>query len=319
MGIDQLKLNKAIVNAFKDSIGTKGTFAIAIAYKNQLIAEKFQTGFSDKNLFLSWSMGKSITQALVGIMVKQGQLDIYKPTDIDNWKNTDKQNISINNLMQMTSGLKWNENYGNRSDVTLMPVSYTHLDVYKRQAYTAVDKAEDDQELCYKINKDAVKNIAEVALKNQLKVIHISTDYVFNGKSYIPYSEDMEVCPTSVYGKSKLAGEQELLEICLNSTIIRTSWLYSSFGNNFVKTMIKLGTERDKLTVIFDQVGTPTYAADLATVIFKIICSKEYIPGIYHFSNEGVCSWYDFTKTIHRLQGIHCHVLPIETKDYRCV
>jgi dTDP-4-dehydrorhamnose reductase len=183
-------------------------------------------------------------------------------------------------------------------------------------AYTAVDKAEDDEELCYKINKDAVKNIAVIAAENQLKVIHISTDYVFNGNSYIPYTEDMEVCPTSVYGKSKLAGEKELLEICPNSTIIRTSWLYSSFGNNFVKTMIKLGTERDKLTVIFDQVGTPTYAADLATAIFKIINSKTYIPGIYHFSNEGVCSWYDFTKTIHRLQGIDCNVLPIETKDY---
>ena len=183
-------------------------------------------------------------------------------------------------------------------------------------AYTAVDKAEDDEELCYKINKEAVKNIAESAAENQLKVIHISTDYVFNGNSYIPYTEDMEVCPTSVYGKSKLAGEKELLEICPNSTIIRTSWLYSSFGNNFVKTMIKLGTERDKLTVIFDQVGTPTYAADLATAIFKIINSETYIPGLYHFSNEGVCSWYDFTKTIHRLQGINCHVLPIETKDY---
>jgi CubicO group peptidase (beta-lactamase class C family) len=119
-GIDQLKLNKAIVNAFKDSVGTKGTFAIAIAYKNQLIAEKFQTGFSDKNLFLSWSMAKSITQAMVGIMVKQGRMDINQPADIDNWKSTDKQNISTNNLMQMTSGLKWNENYGNRSDVTLM-------------------------------------------------------------------------------------------------------------------------------------------------------------------------------------------------------
>ena len=119
-GIDQLKLNKAIVNAFRDSIGTKGTFAIAIAYKNQLIAEKFHTGFSDKNLFLSWSMGKSITQALVGIMVKQGRLDINQPVDIDSWENTVKQSININNLMQMTSGLKWNENYGNRSDVTLM-------------------------------------------------------------------------------------------------------------------------------------------------------------------------------------------------------
>lgn len=183
-------------------------------------------------------------------------------------------------------------------------------------AYTAVDKAEDDIELCYKINKDAVQNIGKIAAQQKIKVIHISTDYVFNGNNHIPYTEEMEVYPTSVYGKSKLAGEEELLQLCSEAIIIRTSWLYSSFGNNFVKTMIKLGTERDTLSVIFDQIGTPTYAADLASAIFKIIFSKKYIPGIYHFSNEGVCSWYDFTKTIHRLQGINCHVLPIETKDY---
>ena len=183
-------------------------------------------------------------------------------------------------------------------------------------AYTAVDKAEDDQELCYKINRDAVRNIGEVAAKNQVKVVHVSTDYVFDGTNYIPYTEEMPVCPASVYGKSKLEGENALLEVCPQAVIIRTSWLYSSFGGNFVKTMMKLGAERDTLNVIFDQVGTPTYAADLADAIFQIINSETFAPGIYHFSNEGVCSWYDFTKTIHRMAGISCDVRPIETKDY---
>lgn len=183
-------------------------------------------------------------------------------------------------------------------------------------AYTAVDKAEDDVELCYKINRDAVKNIAEVAKENNVKVVHVSTDYVFDGTNYIPYTEDMPVCPSSVYGKSKLEGEQVLLESCDEAVIIRTSWLYSSFGNNFVKTMMKLGTERDALNVIFDQVGTPTYAADLADSILNIISHKNFVAGIYHFSDEGVCSWYDFTKTIHRIANITCNVQPIETKDY---
>lgn len=183
-------------------------------------------------------------------------------------------------------------------------------------AYTAVDKAENDQDLCYKINKDAVQNIGQIAAALNIKVIHISTDYVFDGTNHIPYTEDMVVCPTSVYGKSKLDGENELIKICNEAVIIRTSWLYSSFGNNFVKTMIRLGKERDSLGVIFDQVGTPTYAADLADAIMKIITHHTFVPGIYHFSNEGVCSWYDFTKSIHKMSGIHCNVKPIETKDY---
>ncbi len=183
-------------------------------------------------------------------------------------------------------------------------------------AYTAVDKAEDDVELCYKINDRAVRNIGEVATANGLKVIHVSTDYVFDGTNHVPYTEDQSVCPATVYGKSKLAGEQALLETCSQSVILRTSWLYSSFGNNFVKTMLKLGVERDSLNVIFDQVGTPTYAADLAEAILKILNHENFVPGIFHFSNEGVCSWYDFTKTIHRIAGISCDVHPIETRDY---
>jgi len=183
-------------------------------------------------------------------------------------------------------------------------------------AYTAVDKAEDDVALCYKINSDAVRNIGEVASENNLKVVHVSTDYVFDGTNYLPYNEDQPVCPATVYGKSKLAGEQALLETCKQAVILRTAWLYSSFGNNFVKTMMKLGTDRDSLNVIFDQVGTPTYAADLADAILKVLSHETFVPGIYHFSDEGVCSWYDFTKTIHRIAGITCNVQPIETKDY---
>lgn len=183
-------------------------------------------------------------------------------------------------------------------------------------AYTAVDKAEDDVALCYKINADAVRNIGEVATANDLKVVHVSTDYVFDGTNHIPYTEDQTVCPATVYGKSKLAGEHALMESCPQSVIIRTAWLYSSFGNNFVKTMMKRGTEQDSLNVIFDQIGSPTYAADLADAILKVLSHDTFVPGLYHFSDEGVCSWYDFTKTIHRIAGITCDVRPIETKDY---
>jgi dTDP-4-dehydrorhamnose reductase len=183
-------------------------------------------------------------------------------------------------------------------------------------AYTAVDKAEDDVELCYRINQKAVCNIAEVALKHALSIIHVSTDYVFDGSAHVPLTEDMPTSALGVYGKSKLAGENDLLRVCSDAIVIRTSWLYSSFGGNFVKTMLRLGAERDSLNVIFDQIGTPTYAADLAIAILKILSSDKWMPGIYHFSNEGVCSWYDFTKRIHKLAGIYCRVNPIETKEY---
>jgi len=183
-------------------------------------------------------------------------------------------------------------------------------------AYTAVDKAEDDLALCYKINCDAVRNLGEVAQAHGMMVIHVSTDYVFDGTNHIPYTEDMAVSPTNVYGKSKLAGERELRKACPGAIIIRTSWLYSGFGNNFVKTMLRLGSERSQLKVIFDQIGTPTYAADLADSMLQIIDYGKFVPGIYHFSNEGVCSWYDFTKMIFKLAHVECEVLPIESKDY---
>jgi len=196
-------------------------------------------------------------------------------------------------------------------------VNANHVDIIVNcAAYTAVDKAEDDVALCFKINADAVRNIGEVAKENSLKVVHVSTDYVFDGTNYMPYTEDQQVCPSSVYGKSKLAGENALFESCDQVVVIRTAWLYSSFGNNFVKTMMKLGSERDSLNVIFDQIGTPTYAADLANAILQVLSHEPFVPGIYHFSDEGVCSWYDFTKSIHRIAGITCDVHPIETKDY---
>lgn len=183
-------------------------------------------------------------------------------------------------------------------------------------AYTAVDKAEDDVELCYKINCDAVRNLGEVAQLHGLKIVHISTDYVFDGTNYVPYTEDMPTCPNTVYGKSKLAGERELLQVCPDALILRTAWLYSGFGNNFVKTMLRLCTERSQIKVIFDQIGTPTYAADLANTILQILAADKFVPGIYHFTNEGVCSWYDFTKVIVEMANISCDVIPIESKDY---
>ncbi|MDD4516277.1 dTDP-4-dehydrorhamnose reductase [Massilibacteroides sp.] len=183
-------------------------------------------------------------------------------------------------------------------------------------AYTAVDKAEDDQRLCSLVNCDAVKNIGEAAALFHIKVIHVSTDYVFDGTNYKPYQETDPTCPISVYGKTKLAGEQALMQVCPESVIIRTSWLYSEFGNNFVKTMLRLGKERDQLSVIYDQIGTPTYAGDLASAMLAIVHADTFVPGLYHFSNEGVCSWYDFTIRILQLAGIDCRVSPIETKDY---
>lgn len=183
-------------------------------------------------------------------------------------------------------------------------------------AYTAVDKAEDDPKLCNELNHNAPGYLAKAIANRKGYLIQISTDYVFDGTSHIPYNEEHTPCPNSVYGITKLAGEKEAMRFCKNTMIIRTAWLYSVFGNNFVKTMIRLGEERDQLGVIFDQIGTPTYARDLAVAIFTAI-NKGIVPGIYHFSNEGVCSWYDFAKEIHYCAGItDCHVSPLHTEDY---
>lgn len=183
-------------------------------------------------------------------------------------------------------------------------------------AFTAVDKAEDDKELCRKLNEEAPGILARAAQANDAKLIQVSTDYVFDGTAHVPYTEECEPCPNSVYGTTKLAGEREVLDNCRESMVIRTAWLYSTFGNNFVKTMIRLGRERESLGVIFDQIGTPTYARDLARAIFVAI-NEGLVRGVYHFSNEGVCSWYDFTLAIHRLADINtCKVSPLHTAEY---
>lgn len=183
-------------------------------------------------------------------------------------------------------------------------------------AYTAVDKAEDNQELCRKLNTVAPGYLAAAVEKRGGWMIQISTDYVFDGTNHTPYTEDEPTCPNSVYGSTKLEGEQVAQKGCKRTMIIRTAWLYSTFGNNFVKTMIRLGKEKPELGVIFDQIGTPTYARDLAVAIFAAI-NQGVVPGIYHFSNEGVISWYDFTKAIHRIAGITtCHVRPLHTAEY---
>jgi dTDP-4-dehydrorhamnose reductase len=188
-------------------------------------------------------------------------------------------------------------------------------------AYTAVDKAETDLATATLLNATAVGILAEQSAKIGCKIIHVSTDYVFDGNGPRPYREDDPVDPQSAYGRTKLEGELLCQKWNPENLIIRTSWLYSAFGNNFVKTMVRLGSERSELGVIADQIGTPTNAADLASAILTIISSvtsgeKPFVPGIYHYSNEGVASWYDFTKAIFDITGINCFVKPIATEDY---
>ncbi len=185
-------------------------------------------------------------------------------------------------------------------------------------AYTAVDKAEEEREQANAINHLAVQNLAEIAKEHNIALIHISTDYVFDGQHYKPYTENDKTNPQGVYGDTKLNGEQALQNVNpQHSIIIRTSWVYSSFGTNFVKTMLRLGEERDSLSVIFDQIGTPTYARDLAQHILEIIPQIDN-PNVqrFHYSNEGVCSWYDFANTIFELSHITCSITPIESAQY---
>ena len=183
-------------------------------------------------------------------------------------------------------------------------------------AYTAVDKAETDSDNAYKINLDAVGLLATLCKQHGCKFIHISTDFVFEGNQAHPLKEDDAVNPTGVYGASKLAGEELALQNNSDSLIIRTSWVYSSFGNNFVKTILRLCKERESLNVVFDQVGTPTYARDLAQAIIDIIQQPDWKPGIYHYSNEGVASWYDFAVAIRDITGLKTKLGPIESYQY---
>ncbi len=216
------------------------------------------------------------------------------------WYNTDVQELDISNQQAIEQFVAAHEIDG----------------IVNCAGYTAVDKAEENEELCAMLNQHAPAYLAAAVEKRGGWMVHISTDYVFDGTHHTPYVETDEPCPNSVYGRTKLAGEQEVMQHCKRSLIIRTAWLYSTFGNNFVKTMIRLGKERPGLGVIFDQIGTPTYAGDLAKAIMAVV-EKGIMPGIYHFSNEGVISWYDFTKAIHRLAGITtCHVRPLHTAEY---
>ena len=190
-------------------------------------------------------------------------------------------------------------------------------------AYTAVDKAEEEQELANQVNHLAVKQLAGIAKEQKAKLIHISTDYVFDGESDKPYIETDTTNPINVYGKTKLAGEKALQALMpANAIIIRTSWVYSEYGNNFVKTMLRLGKERNELNVVSDQIGSPTYATDLAGVILEIIKSKEFreenqTTQIYHYSNKGEISWYEFAKEIFKLAKIDCKINPITTDQYK--
>jgi len=201
--------------------------------------------------------------------------------------------------------------------------THSHFDVIINcAAYTAVDKAEEEPELADQINYQAVKQIAELSNFNNSKLIHISTDYVFDGKQDLPYQEDDKPNPLNVYGRTKLLGEIAIQEIMpKNAIIIRTSWVYSEFGNNFVKSMLRLGTERDEIQVVIDQIGSPTYATDLARAILDIISSKSFkterFPSeIFNFSNAGEISWFDFSETIMRLSKISCIISPINSYQY---
>jgi len=188
-------------------------------------------------------------------------------------------------------------------------------------AYTAVDKAETEKDLAFQINGEAVGVLAAVCKEHNTKLIHISTDYVFNGETTYPYTENFPTDPINVYGASKLEGENQAIQLNPESIIIRTSWVYSSFGKNFVKTMMQLMSEKDQIKVIKDQLGSPTNAADLAETIFNIIglCHLQiydWNPGIYNFSNEGIISWYDFATAIKEITNSPCDVKPISTKEY---
>lgn len=183
-------------------------------------------------------------------------------------------------------------------------------------AYTAVDRAEEEKMLCAAVNTDAVKNLAMAADANGAKIIHISTDYVFDGTNHRPYRESDKVNPISQYGTTKRKGETLLLALAPQAIIIRTAWLYSAHGNNFVKTMLRLADSQPEIKVVCDQIGTPTFARDLARAVVKVLQSHQWVPGIYHFTDEGAASWYDFAKAIFRIAGKDVKVTPIPSEDY---
>ena len=240
-----------------------------------------QLGQSIKNLVKQQKISESF------IFVNRGQLDLSSNSNIQNYFKTKKFDLIVNCA-----------------------------------AYTAVDKAEDDHEEADMINHIAVKQIAEIAQNNNIKLIHISTDFVFDGLKHKPYFESDITSPINIYGKTKLDGENTILSIMkFNAIIIRTSWVYSEYGNNFVATILKLTQKNSNLNIVSDQIGSPTYARDLAQVILKIIKSDKFNTlekesEIYHYSNEGECSWYDFAKEIVKLSDVKCIINPIKTEQY---
>lgn len=211
-----------------------------------------------------------------------------------------------------------------RAELDLVDATQTK-DIFKQyepvycincSAYTAVDQAEEDAAKAFEVNEIAVKNLAYTCLEYQTTLIHISTDFVFDGTSSTPLTEDLPTSPVNVYGLSKRKGEQHIQEIMKQYYIIRTSWLYSEKANNFVKTMLKLSESRNELNVIYDQIGTPTYAMDLANVIVKIIYEELKTYGLYHYSNEGVASWYDFAKAVFEIAGVSIRVNPVASAAF---
>ena len=211
------------------------------------------------------------------------------------------------------------EQDGNILDTTLLDKLFAAEQpefVINCAAYTAVDKAEDEQDICRKVNREGAANIAEACVKYNATLIHISTDFVFKGNVPKLLSETDPTEPENIYGLTKLEGEQDITRILEKHFTIRTSWLYSEYGNNFVKTMLRLGKERDSLGVIIDQVGSPTYAIDLAGAVLDVIESGSNAYGIYHYSNEGVTSWYDFAKTIFDISGTEVILNPVKTSEY---
>lgn len=208
---------------------------------------------------------------------------------------------------------------GNRDAVLAFAETHPVDFIVNCAAYTAVDKAEEEEEQCRKINTDAVAYLGEAAQHIGARILHVSTDYVFGGDSYMPYQESDSVSPTSVYGRTKLAGEKALSAVCPDAIIVRTAWLYSEYGHNFMKTMLRLGAERPEIRVVNDQIGSPTYAGDLAEAILSLLEKErqgEQNSGIYHYTNEGVCSWYDFAHSIIRIAGLPAKVIPIPTREY---
>ena len=230
------------------------------------------------------------------------EIRLLSEKEKDNFFFTDKDNLNITDKDSLRDFVK-------KNNINI---------IINCAAYTAVDKAELEVGLADAINHKAVKHLAEISKEKEIKLIHISTDYVFDGTNYKPYKEGDKTNPKSVYGRTKLAGELAMQDVNpKNSIIIRTSWVYSSFGNNFVKTMLRLTDERDELNVIYDQVGTPTYARDLAKTILEILpkINNEKVE-IYNYSNEGVLSWYDFAKEIIKMAKKECIIKPIESFEY---